>query len=243
MARGNINILKTLSNASFLLVVILGFIFLYAYSFTDNSIIFGNLSGYFYKIYTVYAVAFSLSLTAISIFNPGVLKRLAQANFWKAFMFSFIPSAIFTAVLLIFLKVLLKGTDSINIFTAIASLNPGIVLTHLAIVTQMEELMFGALIFPAIEEKTNKRNANIVTIILFPLWHLAKTGGNFMLTIFYAPLRAWWNYIRNNGTPVANKIQFIGKYFAPTPITQQGNAGAHFGWNLFIIGFVEPFRI
>lgn len=238
----------TIANASFLLTLIIAFVFLYAWSFTDNSIIFGELASSFFKIYTVYAVGLSLTLTGLLIFNPTVIKNLAKANLWKSFAFRFIPSAIVTSLFFIVIKIFIEGGhSSIADVIALISLIPiPVLLTHLIVVSQMEELLFGGLIYPALEnnQKRNERSATIITTGLFSLWHLAKSGGQFIILIPYIPLRLWWLYVRKNGTWPLNKIPGIGqKFFGSSEKTQQANAGSHFGWNAFVIGFIEPFRI
>ena len=116
-----------------------------------------------------------------------------------------------------------------------------VVLVNLFVVTQIEELLFGGLIFTSIDKKYGQNAANIITIGLFAIFHYAKTGGNWLIMLTYIPLRYWFNYVRNNGTPYLNNIS--PTMFGPTPRTQQANSAWHFSWNMFVLGFVKPMQI
>lgn len=231
---------KSLTRLSFLLILVVGLIFLYAQSFNPSAV-FPQNTEYWNKILTGYLVIFALVLIVTSIIAKDVIKALATANYWEAFFMRFIPSAIVTSIILILIKAVLKGVGSVNIFQAISYMPWTVLLVHLFVVSQIEEILFGGLIFTVIEKKSNSKIANIITMIAFGIWHFAKTGGSWVLMLMYMPLRLWWNYNRSHGTPLLNKV--FPKIFGPSPLTQQSNAGAHFGWNAFVIGFVEPFRI
>jgi membrane protease YdiL (CAAX protease family) len=233
--------LKVISNISFLLVIVGAFIFLYAYSLQDSSIIFPQNSELYNKIYTFYGIAFSLTLIAIAAISPRTIKKLAQANYWKATLTRFIPAAIVWIVIFTLVKTIFTGLNHVDILKSIAYLPIGVLLTHLFVVDQIEELLFGGLIYTTIEEKSGRKAAGWTTVILFPLWHLVKTGGNIILMLTYIPLRLLFNYQRNFGTPGLNKL--FPSLFGNSPQTQQSNAGAHFGWNYFVVTFIEPFRV
>jgi len=233
MARDS-SIWKAITGASFLVVLVLLLIFLYAQSFTPSAI-FPEDTINWNKILTGYLVIFALTLIVTSIVARDVVLAMAKANYWRSFLTKFIPSAIFTSIILIILKGILKGIDSINIFQFVAYMPIPVLLVHLFVVSQIEEIMFGGLIYTSIFNRAGHKSANIITIFLFAIWHFAKTGGNWIIMLTYIPLRFSWNYIRNYGTPGLNK--WSPNLFGGTPRTQQANAGSHFGFNMFAIGF------
>jgi hypothetical protein len=234
--------LKSLfTSSSLLLVIILILVVFYANSLNPSKLFPSNNEGW-NRILTVYLVVFSLVLIGIMIYSRKTLKALVTANYWRSFLVSFIPNFIISTIFLLALKFLLKGADSINIFSAISQIPLSVLFVHLFVVSQIEEIMFKGLIYNSIVDKTNNRKtANIVSTFIFAIWHFAKTGGSLPAMITYIPLRLWWNYSSENGTPFLRNIR-IGKYypFSATPKTCQAGAGQHFAWNLFIIGFIAP---
>jgi len=242
MARNN-NIIGAISGASFLLVLLGLLIFLYAQSFTASAI-FPQDAELWNKILTGYLLIFALVMIGAIVLVPEVVRSLATANYWKSFLFKFIPSALVTTLILILIKSLLKGTGSINIFSAISYIPISVLLVHLFVISQIEELMFGGLVYTAIEKKFGTTPAEVISIGLFSIFHYAKTGGSLVVMATYIPLRYVFNYTRNNGYPLLNKIPGIGqKLFGATPRTQQSNAGMHFGWNMFVLGFLKPLQV
>ena len=237
---GNNSVWKALTGASFLLVLIGLLIFLYAQSFTPSGI-FPKDTTLWNNILTGYLVIFSIAMIGAIAIVPEVVKSLATANYWKSFGLKFIPQAIVGSIILILLQGILRGVHSINIMSAIAYMPISVLLVHLFVVTQIEELLFGGLIFTSIDKKYGQRAANIITIGLFAIFHYAKTGGNWLIMLTYIPLRYWFNYVRNNGTPSLNNISPI--MFGATPRTQQANCSWHFVWNMFVLGFVKPMQI
>jgi membrane protease YdiL (CAAX protease family) len=236
MAKGPI---KTLSGASYLLVLSFVLMFLFFQSFIQGSA-FASLNG----VLIAYTIVFGLVLTITFFYSPETIRQLIKAPYWQSTIQKFIPSAIVVSIFLIFVKTLIKGAGSISVFNALSNIPVSVLLVHLFVITQIEEIMFGGLLYTAIQKKNGNTQANIWTAAIFSFFHFAKSGGSLAILITYIPLRLWWNYTRNNGTPYLNKIPIIGqRLFGPTPYTQQANAGAHFAWNAFIIGFIEPFRV
>lgn len=224
----------SIGGASFLFVLVIALIFLYAQSLTASPIFPEHVESW-NRILTVYLVVFSLALILSLLYAREILRGLIQTNPWKAFAYKFIPSALITILFLGLIKYFVKGANSLNIFTAVSYMNPAVLLVHLLVVSQIEEILFAGLIFNAIKKRSGDTNANIVTIALFSLWHYAKTGGSLIAMVIYIPLRYWWNYVSRYGTPYL--AQIAPKYFGGSPETQQANAGSHFAWNMFAIGF------
>jgi len=231
-------IVKALLGSSFLvtLALILLFLFFNVDIYKQNTEIWSRILG-------AYLIAFSLTLSIGVIVSPKIIKALATANYWKSFALRFLPSAVITLTILILIKGLIKGTTTFNPLTVISYVPLPVLLFHLFVVSQIEEIMFGGVIYESVRLKYGNKAANYMTLPLFGIFHFAKTGGSIVVMMTYVPLRYWWNYIRNNGTPLFNKIPKIQKLFSATPKTQQVNAGSHFAWNMFIIGLLKPTTI
>lgn len=228
-------IIKAITGASFIMVVLLTLIYLYSQSFTASPL-FPENTGEWNVILTGYLVILSLSLIGAIILIPDTVRKLGQANYWKSFLFKFIPAFVVSFIVLTLLQSVFKGPGAVDIFSRVAYMKISVLIVHAFVITQVEELLFGGLIFTSIEKKNGSKSANIITVILFALFHYAKAGGSIPIMLTYIPLRFIFNYARNNGIPFLRDIPKIGeKFFGPTPATQQSNAGVHFAWNAFII--------
>lgn len=201
-----------------------------------------------WRIYLlIYVVVFSTTLSAVILIAPEYARSLAKAKYWKNFVIKFIPTFIVSTIIFVVINFIFRTSSSVNVFQAIAYMNWSVFLVYLLVVAQVEEILFGGLIYSAVEKQfaSNKKQgtiaAYIATTILFALWHLAKSGGNLMLLIVYIPLRIIFNYTRNNGTPGLNRLS--PSMFGPSPTTQQTNAGWHASWNVFVTSFISSTRI
>lgn len=236
------NIIKSLfTSSSLLLVTIVIMLVFYAQSLQPSKLFPTNVEGW-NRILTVYLVVFGLVLIGVLIYSRKTLKALVTANYWKSFAIVFMPNFIIASIFLLSLKFLLKGADSVNIFSAVSNIPLSVLFIHLFVVSQIEEIMFKGLIYNSVVDKTRNRNTgNLWSTFTFAIWHFVKTGGSIPAMLTYVPLRLWWNYSSEYGTPFLSKIK-IGKYhpFGATPRTCQAGAGQHFAWNLFIIGFIAP---
>jgi hypothetical protein len=239
MAKDKGIIKSLISSSSLLLVIILILVVFYANSLSASKLFPTDNLGW-NRILTVYLVVFSLVLIAVLIYSPKTLRALVKANYWKSFFISFVPNFIVASIFLLALKFLLKDGSSLNIFQAIASIPLAVLFVHLFVVSQIEEIMFKGLIYNSVRDKGgSKTSANLLSVVTFAVWHYAKVGGSLPAMITYVPLRIWWNYSSESGTPYLRNIR-IGKYhpWGATPRTCQAGAGSHFAWNLFIISFL-----
>lgn len=238
----NTGLFGAITGASFLLVIIGLLTFLYAQSFTESAIFPQDVESW-NKILTYYVVTFAIALIGIIALVPKTLRKLATANYWKSFLFKFIPTFLVFSIFLILIKGLLKGADTINVIDAISYIPLSVLVVQIFVITQVEELLFGGLFYTAIQEKYGHFSANTITAITFALFHFATSGGSWVTMLTYAPLRLFFNYVRNNGTPLLNNVPVIGeKFFGATPQTQQANAGFHLAWNFFVLAFIKPFQ-
>lgn len=223
-----------IKGASFLLVLIFILLFLY---FNAGATYKQDVTRWT-QILGTYLISFALILTLGLVVAPKVVKALAGANYWKSFGLRFIPSLLLTATILIFFKAIFKGTDSVNPITAIGYLTPIVLIFHIFVVAQIEEIMFRGVLFESLLHRGSKlSSAYFITAITFGLFHYASSGGSFLVMGTYIPLSYAWTYIKLNGYPILNKIPRLNNLFSATRLTQQSNAGSHAGWNLFIIGF------
>ncbi|MFA5652334.1 MAG: CPBP family intramembrane glutamic endopeptidase [Candidatus Paceibacterota bacterium] len=233
-------IVKAITGASFLFVVILSLLFLYAQSFQSSGI-YSQDTDLWNKILTGYLVIFAISLIGAYILDRETVNKLATANYWKTFGLRFIPTAIVSILFFVLIRVILKGANHINIFEAISYIPIPVLLFHLFVVSQVEELLFGGLIFKTIKKRGNTTAAYLLSAVLFSLWHYAKSGGSIAIMITYFPLRFIFNYASQEGIPGLRKI--FPNNFGPTQETQQAGAAVHFAWNAFIVGFIENLKI
>ena len=232
------SIIKVVTGASFLAVLMGLLLFFYSQSFQTSSI-FPKDADLWNKIIGGYLLIFTLGLVAGIIFVPQEVRRLATANYWKSFGLKFIPAAVFWVAIFTLFKSFFTSSG-LDIFQAISYMPWTVLLVHIFVISQVEEILFGGLIYTSINNKYGYKSAQITTIILFALFHFAKTGGSLIVMATYVPLRYWFNYQRNYGTPVMNRLPVIGqKFFGATPETQQSNAAAHASWNLLITGILN----
>lgn len=222
-----------ITRTSFLLVLLITLIILYAQTLQPSAL-FPQNHELWNRVLTVYLLSFALVLILGFIFAQDVIRNLATATYWKAFVFSFLPNALVTFLTLFLLRGFIKGTESLDIFSTIAYMPLSVLLVHLFVVTQVEEIIFHGIIYQSVKRSSGEGSARTIELLLFSIWHFAKTGGSFIAMMTYIPLRLWWSYISEHGTPVLRDV--APRFFGPTPKTQQGGAGAHFGWNLFVIG-------
>lgn len=234
MADTKKGIIGTLLSASFLLV--LAFILLYLY--WNASALYKQEVDLWQGIIGGYLITLSLMLVVGLAVDPETIQGLAKAPYWKNFGLRFIPSAIVTLTFLVLVRGLLVGGVSVNPLSVLSYVPLTVLIVHIFVVTQVEEIMNGIL-YNAAKKRSSDKTANRLSIIVFSLFHFAKSGGSFVVMATYVPLRWIWNYLKQNGYPGLQRIPKIGKLFGPTPNTQQTNAGSHLGWNAYVLGFIR----
>lgn len=225
-------IIPTLLRASFLVVLIFTLLYLY---FNVTSI-YKQDTERWGQIIGGYLLAFSLVLIAGILVTPKVMKNLANTNWTKAFLFKFVSSAAITTILLLILNFVIKGTGTLNPIESIGYLPLLTILVHALVIAQVEEIMFAGVIFNSVEKTGSRWSAYIITAVLFALFHLAKTGGNFAIMATFIPLRFAWDYLNHKGWPVLGRR--FPKIFGVTPYSVQSSAGSHFAWNMFVLGIL-----
>jgi len=184
-------------------------------------------------------LALSLILVTGFILAPKVVKALARANYWKALLMSFVPSALVTSVALWILGFTF-GKVSINPLTALSYVPAYLLIFQLLVVSQIEEIIFRGILFESLYKNSTLMASSLITAVVFAIYHFTASGGSWSVMATYVPLSLVWTYIKLNGYPGLRSLPKIGRFFGATRLTQQANAGSHFAWNLFIVGFIRP---
>lgn len=169
-----------------------------------------------YLLFT--ALIFSIDSIAgrkgeLALFRVGFLKET-----WK-----FGLGALIGLVVLYAFGFLLKGSALPTIKTAILSIGAGVILVHALFISIFEELVFRGR-FPA-ELRYRGMSETLVWIVsavIFAGFHWALSKTIWSLVIYI---------------PLGMLFMAVSKKWSPN--TQMANAGIHFAWNIFILGFMS----
>jgi membrane protease YdiL (CAAX protease family) len=227
------NIGKAIIGASFLLMLAMILLFLYS----NSQAVYSQDSADWKDRYLVMLIFFSVMLGVGTITSRKVLSEQAKAPYWKALVFRFIPSALVSVTILFVLKTIIKGVSSVNPLDQINYVPFSVIIFHLFVVSQVEEIMFRGILFESIASKASIAVSYAITAFVFAGFHYYSSGGSFLVMLTYIPLSYAFTYLKLEGWPVLKNIRGIGQFFGPSRYTQQSNAGAHFAWNAFILGF------
>lgn len=171
-------------------------------------------------IYTL-MTAFVFSFDSLSSRNTE--RSLFKVSFLTKLPVYLLSAGITFGVLYLF-GLSIPGKQFPGIIQGIASVPLGIILLHAFIVSINEELTFrGFMVNELRARQTPEVYVKGIQATLFALFHVAMAGGELLLVLPYIPLGLGWLYIRD-------------KY---SPKTNMANAGSHFAWNLFILGFLR----
>jgi len=164
--------------------------------------------------------AFMFSFNALA--SRKTETSLFEVSFLKAFPKFLIAGAITIAVLFLF-GLTLKGGALPTIFTAVSSVGLGVILLHAFFVAILEEKVFrGWLWNELIARGIDKTMVWILVAITFAFFHYLLNG-DWTSLIIYIPLSFIFTYV---------KLKW-------SPRTDMSNAGVHFGWNFFVLGFLS----
>lgn len=148
-------------------------------------------------------------------------KLLFKISFVKALPI-FLISALLTGIALFFFGYLVKGSSLPSIGTAISTLSMGAIIFHAGFVSSIEE-KFRAFIEQQLRARgISKPLAVFIAVSVFAIFHW-QMGGNILLLFIYIPLGLLFTYIRDRFSPKSD----------------MANMGAHFSWNMFILGFIR----
>jgi len=170
-------------------------------------------------VYTL-ITAFVFSWDALS--SRDTERKIFSITFIKAFP-KFLVGALITLVILFAFGMIVKGNSLPTIKDALSNVGLAVILFHALIVAVDEELIFrGWLVNELRAKKINEASVKWGQAIIFAGFHWAMTR-EILLILIYIPLAFVFLYVRD-------------KY---SPKTQMANAGVHFAWNVFILGFMS----
>ena len=147
--------------------------------------------------------------------------ELFKVSFLKEFPKFLIAGGISFGILYAF-GFLIKGGAMNSIGQAITMIGIGIIIVQAFMTSIFEELIFRGWIVEQLKSRRVRRGMVIVIqAVIFALFH-AFMGKSFFTMLLYIPLGIGFFIIKE-------------KY---SPRTNMANAGCHFAWNLFILGFM-----
>jgi membrane protease YdiL (CAAX protease family) len=154
-------------------------------------------------------------------------KALFRISFIKAIPKLLISSAI-TLIILISFGLIIKGEGISTIASALISVPTATILIHAFIIAFPEEIGFRGWLSDQLRSRgMRKFNVMIFTSFVFALFHFFMAGGVWLLLLPYFALGIIFFKIKERYSPETN----------------MANTGAHFGWNLYILAFVQRIGI
>ncbi len=169
-----------------------------------------------YLIFT--SIVFSLDAIASrkteqSLFKAGFLKE-----FWKFGIFAGISFAVLFAF-----KFTFQNQALPQIWLSLSAIGLGVILLHAFMVSTIEELVFRGWLVNNLKAQGIRTNIVwFLQALIFALFHFI-IGSEITTILIYLPLGYLFMFIKE-------------RY---SPLTNMANAGVHFGWNLFILGFLS----
>lgn len=158
-------------------------------------------------------VALARTKTPVDVFRVSFLKAVP-----KFFIAGFI-----TLILLIGFQYTFKNEVSPLTFAAVSSLGLGVILLHALFVSTIEEKVFRALLPRLlISGGQTKLFAYVLSSVVFALFHYLLNG-EWLTILIYVPLGLTFQWIREKWSPE----------------TDMANSGAHFAWNIWVLGFLN----
>lgn len=164
-------------------------------------------------------VAFVFSFDTIR--GSKTEKALFRISFLKG-AWKFGIAFIISIVVLYLFGLLVKGASLKNISLAIAGISIGVIVLHALMISIFEEIVFRGWVVERLKEVGMKRGfVMILQAIIFAGFH-GFMGKSVITMLTYIPLGIIFFMVKE-------------KY---SPKTNMANAGVHFSWNLFILGFL-----
>lgn len=168
----------------------------------------------FYLIFTAFIFSWD---TAVS---RKVETPLFEVSFIKAFPKFLLSAGITLGVLLLFLTVY-NGSALPTIKDALSNVGVGVILLHAFFVAVLEEKVFRNWVVRQLENsKIPMASVWLIQALVFAFFHYSLNK-NLLSIVIYIPLGLIFMAVRTKWSPK----------------TDMANAGVHFAWNLFILGF------
>ncbi len=174
------------------------------------------------SILLTYIVFTALVFSFDALSSKKTERPLFRIGFVKAFP-KFIISAIITLVILVAFQYTFKNDVSLQIFSAVTTLGLGVILLHAFFVATIEEKVFRAWLPNELRASGQpKMFAWVFSAIVFAFFHYLLNG-EILTIIVYIPLGLTFQLVREKWSPE----------------TDMANAGTHFAWNVWILGFMN----
>jgi membrane protease YdiL (CAAX protease family) len=166
-----------------------------------------------------------ISMTSLLFgFNALATERTERVLFKVSFLKEapkFIISALISGVLFFLLSRVFTGSFLGSISEALSSVGIGILLLQGLFVATLEEKAFRGWVVNELRARDiEESKVWIIQAILFSAFHWGVSG-SLLSTAVYLPLGFLFMYV---------KTKF-------SPVTDMANAGVHFSWNMFALGF------
>ena len=211
------NLVRTLSKFSlgFVLILVWGYMYIQAGNFfpVNTEIWRDRLQTLI--IFTAFIFAFnslSASKTERPLFEVSFIKRFPLFLLWAGI----------TGFVLYLFSFLIKGESLRTVSEALSPLGIGVILFFAFFVAIFEELVFRGFVVNELKSRGfNLTYIYIISSVIFALYHYVWSS-SITTIIIYIPLGIIWLYIRD-------------KY---SPQTNMANAGSHFAYDLFVLGFL-----
>ena len=211
------NTLKLLSSISFGLVLVL----FWGWMYLRADQLFPTNAGEWRALIQVYIYFAVLVFGIDTLSSKDTERELFKVSFIKAFP-KFLLFAGITLVVLFFFGLTIQGNALPEIRQALAKVGAGVILFHAFFVATLEEKVFRGWLWNELRAGgMNKLSAIIFVALIFAFFHY-MLNGNWTSLIIYIPLSMIFTYVKLNYSPK----------------TDMANAGCHFGWNLFVLGFL-----
>lgn len=209
---------QTLTKISLGLVLVLVWAFLWV-----RADVFFPINTQIWKV--DYILTFILLLSFVfawdTVSGSKTERALFRVSFLKRFPVFLIAAGISSAILFGF-GLLITGNSIATISQAISSVALGVIILHAFMISIGEELVFRGWVPERLLSRGISANTTmIISTVVFALFH-AGMGKSFLTLLTYIPLGIIFYQVKRRYSPETN----------------MANAGVHFAWNLFILGFL-----
>lgn len=214
---GKNSIVRTLSKISLGVVLVL----FWAWMYLRADLLFPvNTGAWRYKlgVYIFFAVMVFGIDTLASRNNE---RELFKISFLRAFPKFLLSAGISLGILFLF-GLTLKGGSLPSIKSAMVGVGLGVILFHAFFVATLEEKIFRGWLWGELKANGIRKGLNyIIVAVVFALFHYFLNG-DWTSLVIYIPLSFIFTWV---------KLKY-------SPKTDMANAGVHFAWNVFVLGFI-----
>jgi len=164
-------------------------------------------------------VAFIFSFDTVQ--GSRTEKSLFNVSFIKEFP-KFLIAGLIAFVVLYGFGLLIPSGTRIGIAQGLAMIGIGVIILQAFMVSIFEELVFRGWVVEQLKSRGVRKNlVYFISALIFASFH-GLMGKSLLTMIVYIPLGIGFHIIKDKFSPRTN----------------MANAGVHFAWNLFILGFM-----